>query len=101
MCRANSHKKTYNPCQWGATLYSPQRTLQLVSVSLTKLLLPWPNAAHCQKRAILYKVVHWSGVYSVRKPLAMLSPAGEYLGSDPEEEEGEPVASEGPLSESC
>ena len=69
-------------------------------VSLTKLLPPWPNATQCQKKVILYKVVHWSSVYSVRKLLAMPGLAGEYLGSDPKEEESEPVASEGSLSES-
>ena len=73
---------------------------KLGSVSLTKLLLPWPNIEHCQKSAILYKVVHQFGVYLVRKPLTMPGPAGEYPGSNPKEEKGEPVASKGSLSES-
>ena len=72
---------------------------ELGLVSLTKLLLSWPNTAHYQKRAILYKVVHRSDVYSVRKPLAMPSPTKEYPGSDPKEEEGESVAFEGSLLE--
>ena len=45
--------------------------MQLVSVFLTKTLLLWANVAHCQKRAILFKVVHQSSIYSVRKPLAI------------------------------
>ena len=73
---------------------------KLGSVSLTKLLLSWLNAAHCQKRAILYKVVHRFGIYSVRKSLAMPSLTREYPRPDPKEEEGEPVAFEGLLSES-
>ena len=69
-------------------------------VSLTKLLLLWPNVAHCQKKAILYKVVHQSGLYSVRKLLAMPGSAREYPRSDPKGEEGEPTVSKGSFSES-
>ena len=71
-----------------------------MSVSLSKLLLSWPNIAHCQKRVILYKVVHRSSVYSVRKSLAIPGQAREYPGSDLEEEEDELVAFEWSLLES-